>query len=132
MRGGELLNLKVSDVNTENKTMRIHGTKGSSSRELPLSDEVFDRLMVEVNKCGSAEQRVFPIDIRWLRYIWHHYRPAKKPLHSLRHTAAIHIYKQTKDIQMVKQILGHRSLMTTLIYQEFCYQQEEFKKVFLG
>lgn len=132
MRQGELLNVRAKDVNLKTQTIKIHGTKGSNSRELPLSPDIMKRLKPEVEALPSGELKVFDICARHLRRKWAWYRPVKKGLHSLRHTAAISIYRQTKDIQMVKQILGHRSLMTTLIYQEFCYQQEEFKKVFLG
>ena len=132
MRAGELVRIRKKDLHPENKTIFIKALKGGKDREFPLSPEDFENLMEIAKQLPSDEMMLFPITTNWLRRIWYQYRLGKKPLHALRHTAAIHIYKQTKDIQMVKQILGHRSLMTTLIYQEFCYQQEEFKKVFLG
>lgn len=132
MRAGELVELRKKDIRTETKSIHIRASKGCKDREFPLADDVFQQIMEQAEDMPSDEMRIFPITTNGLRRIWYFYRLGKKPLHSLRHTAAIHIYRQTKDIQMVKQILGHRSLMTTLIYQEFCYQQEEFKKVFLG
>jgi integrase len=37
-------------------------------------------------------------------------------MHDLRHTFASHLYAQTKDLLLVKDILGHRSIATTQLY----------------
>ena len=36
--------------------------------------------------------------------------------HTLRHTFATEIYRQTKDIRGVQKMLGHADLSTTMIY----------------
>jgi len=36
--------------------------------------------------------------------------------HTLRHTYAAQYYKQTKDIETLRQILGHSDISTTTIY----------------
>ena len=36
--------------------------------------------------------------------------------HSLRHTFATELYQRTDDIALVKEALGHRSIMSTLVY----------------
>lgn len=38
--------------------------------------------------------------------------------HTLRHTAATIMYKNTKDILLVKEFLGHKSINTTMIYSK--------------
>ncbi len=38
--------------------------------------------------------------------------------HALRHTFAIRVYASTKDILLVKRLLGHRSLQSTLVYAD--------------
>lgn len=37
-------------------------------------------------------------------------------VHTLRHTFATIMYKQTKDILVVKELLGHRTVISTQIY----------------
>ena len=36
--------------------------------------------------------------------------------HTLRHTYATHYYRQTKDIETLRRILGHSDISTTTIY----------------
>ena len=136
MRCGELLSLRSCDINPIDKTITIHGSKGSRDREFPLPDDLFERLMAQVRinliKNNHGYDKVFPITYRRLCDIWAFWRPAKKGLHSLRHRAAVRLYRQTKDIQFVQRVLGHKFLITTLIYQEFVYTQDEFRKVFLA
>ena len=43
----------------------------------------------------------------------------KYHLHCLRHTFAVRRYLQTRDIYLVKQELGHASVVTTEIYAKF-------------
>jgi len=38
--------------------------------------------------------------------------------HSLRHTFAMRVYARTKDLLLVKKLLGHRSINSTLVYAE--------------
>ncbi len=130
MRSGELLRLKLRDINFSEHSIRIYGSKGSRSREFPLSKEMFKRLKVESDKCADKEDKIFDIKYNRLCDIWHHWRPSDKPLHCLRHTAAIRLYQDTKDIQLVQQILGHRYLGNTLIYQQFTYNQNKMREVF--
>jgi site-specific recombinase XerC len=48
------------------------------------------------------------------------------PLRNLRHHFATMKYDQTKDILLVKQLLGHKKLETTMFYTQLVtYNQEE-------
>lgn len=40
-------------------------------------------------------------------------------IHAWRHSCAIHLLLSGKDVNFVKQYLGHRSLASTLVYSEF-------------
>jgi site-specific recombinase XerD len=42
-----------------------------------------------------------------------------KTLHSLRHTFAARALTETRNIQMVKQLMGHQDIHTTEIYLNF-------------
>ena len=49
----------------------------------------------------------------------------KYHLHCLRHTFAVRRYLQTRDIYLVKQELGHSSVVTTEIYTKFSLRRLE-------
>ena len=49
----------------------------------------------------------------------------KYHLHCLRHTFAVRRYLQTRDIYLVKQELGHSSVVTTEIYAKFSLRRLE-------
>lgn len=132
MRAGELLSLRVKDLNSATKTMMVPGSKGSNPREFPLSDELWARLSAQARHFISDTDRVFLISYIRLHQIWGEYRPVKKHLHSLRHTLGIEMYQKTKDIRLVQKILGHRSISNTMIYLDFAYTQDEFRKALVG
>jgi len=126
-RATEILRLKTSDIDHENKTVLIKGIKGSNDREIPLYPYVFNELV----KLESKDDLVFPISYNRLRQIWQHYRPTHKKFHSLRHTFAIRLYKKTKDIRLVQVALGHRNITNTMVYAEYVYTQQELKRLIL-
>lgn len=132
MRQNEILRLRYCDINQDAKTMKVHGSKGSVSRELPLTDEFYGRLMEDYELRLDDNQRIFQIGRHALQRAWRWYRPCRKGLHSLRHTCAIEIYKKTRDIHLVRNLLGHKSINNTLIYLQFVQSQEEFRRVLVG
>lgn len=126
-RAQEALNVTKADLNPEDKTVLIRGIKNSKDREIPLPPHFFAKLWAFVEH-GENEQRVFLISYQRLFQLWDRYRTAKKGIHSLRHTFALNLYKKTKDINIVKQALGHRSINSTLIYQSYAYSTSELRK----
>lgn len=129
-RPSEILGITKADLNPENNTVFIHGLKGSRDRELPLPEPLFNAINDMAAKL-DPEQRIFPIALRTLQTVWHHYRPAKKGIKSLRHTFAIRLYQKTKDIRLVQMALGHRSILNTMVYADYVYNQEELRKLLL-
>ena len=47
----------------------------------------------------------------------------KGSVHTLRHTAASLMYQETKDILLVKEFLGHKSIEATQIYMHLNNEQ---------
>ncbi len=131
MRSSELRSLRFRDLNRSTKTIFITASKGSDNRELPPPEYVWERLVQYVEATPSdITGLIFPICRSRLTEIWRGYRPigCGKGLHSLRHTFAIEAYQNTKDILLVKQFLGHRSIVSTMVYEAFLYSNEEFKR----
>lgn len=128
-RISEILGLRVIDYNPATKTLFIKGIKGSNDRELPLN-AFLDRLLkgYVASLQAQDEMRLFNIGYARAWQIWQLYRPCKKKIHSMRHTRAIKAYKKSRNIHLVKTILGHKSINNTLIYMDYVESQSEIKK----
>jgi integrase len=127
-RASEILNVKKSDLNLFSRSVFIRGLKGSADRQMPLKKYFFLELL-RYSKTFNDE-RLFPIKYHCLtQRIWPKFRPVRKKFHSLRHTFAIRLYHETKDINLVKTALGHRSLQNTMVYLEYHYMLEEMKRI---
>lgn len=126
-RAGELLALKKQDFDYTSKTILIRGSKGSDDREIPLPHWLCRYLNSYMSDLVS--DALWPISYERLIQIWYFYRPAKKKFHSLRHTFAIKIYKQTRDLRLVQTALGHRSINNTMIYLDYVHRASELKRL---
>jgi len=129
-RASELLAVRPMDLHHETHSVFIRGLKDGKDRELPVPYKLFDQLVKEAEG-KEKDKPIFPIALRTLQGIWYDLRPVEKKLHSLRHTFAFNLYKNTKDILLVKMALGHKSIQSTMVYQEHLYEQEAFERLVL-
>lgn len=127
-RSSEMLNLRASDLNPEAETLFFRGLKGSRDRNVPVSPDLFKRVASHASSLHPSDC-LFNISYSRLQQLWALYRPIPKPLHSLRHTFAIELYRRTKDLFLVQRALGHRNLFTTLIYQDHVYGVDEMRRI---
>lgn len=112
------------------------GTKGGPVRIIPMTPGC--REMLLRRKAQSQSSRVFVHeDGEWLQYrsIQHKYDKAFAKIvtdirgtHSLRHTFAVRFLDKTKDINALKELLGHSSLKDTLRYAK--YTSDSVKRSF--
>jgi integrase/recombinase XerC len=132
MRGAELRDITVQDVDIEQGLLRVGGKKGSKSREFPLPADLVSDLegFIRDRACASQEP-IFELSASGLKFIWSKVRPCKKGVHSLRHTFAVRLYERTGDIRLVQVCLGHRSINNTMIYADFVDSRAKIAKVFL-
>jgi integrase/recombinase XerC len=127
-RASELLALTPNDLDHAEKSVFIRGLKGSRDRELPIPPWLFNKL----TELTPEDGRLFPITYVRFYQIWCEYRPVKKKLHALRHTFAITLYRKTKDLHLIQQALGHKSVSNTLIYSQFQYRMPELRRAMVG
>jgi integrase/recombinase XerD len=127
LRSQEAINLKISDVDFERQTIHIRQSKYKKDRIVPLST-----LMAKgLRKYFSVEHPV-----QWVfngkepdgRYSvkglsWVMRETLKKTtitkevsLHSLRHSYATHLLEDGVNILIIKELLGHADIATTMIY----------------
>ena len=132
MRKGEILWLKWKNVDFDNNIILLDRTKNGDIREVPLSRELRDILLVE-SAGKTMEEYVFPkedgsryVDVRVA------YKAALKAsgitgfrFHDLRHTFASHMVMSGVDILTVKEILGHKDISMTMRYAHLAPQHKE-------
>lgn len=129
LRIGEVCNLRYEDVSRN--LMRIHITHGKnrSDRYAVLSPRALDILTKYWYEFGRPTEWLFPkqtdnsrpIDTFYLsRHIHNHEEhlgwPRRLTCHSFRHAYGTHLYENGADLFTIKELLGHKSLNSTLIY----------------
>lgn len=127
MRSSEMLLLRPMDLYEDTQSIQVATVKGGKDREIPIKPQLFRRL--QLISTGPSDKPIFSIGHRTLLEHWYEFRPVKKKLHSLRHTYAFNLYKRTKDLLLCKRALGHRSINSTMVYQEEYYQQQDLDRL---
>jgi integrase/recombinase XerD len=126
LRRGELINMKINDIDSKRMYVIIRQGKGRKDRYSILSEKVLDLLRRYVKQYKPAE---------WLfegqyggQYgassIQHILKDAvavskirkRVTVHTLRHSFATHLLERGTDIRYIQELLGHQSSKTTEIY----------------
>ncbi len=129
-RVSEVLAIRKCDIIEQGMRVFIRGLKNSNDREIPMTPFLFNRLKVLAEKLEDSG-KIFPIGYNRAREIWCEWRPAKKRIHSLRHYRAVEIFKKTKNVLLVKRVLGHKDLATTMIYLEYEQGDDELRRALM-
>lgn len=131
MRVGELVSLKISDLDLQRSVLRVTG-KGDKQRTLPFGEPALDALnlwLAEIRPSlpGADIDSVFVTASGKTMGVRAVYGLVAKNLasegqklgpHSLRHSAATHLLDNGIDLREVQELLGHSSLGTTQIYTQ--------------
>jgi len=134
LRVSELVNLKVNDVNFQEKTGWVRKGKGSKDRLFILSESICKEIQEYLQ--GKSYNYVFskdsPLTTRNIQKIIALTRKRaginkKVTPHTLRHSFATHLLEQGTDIRMIQVLLGHSSLSTTQMYTHI--SSEQIKKI---
>ncbi len=130
LRVGELVALRVSDVDVEDRTIRVMG-KGRRERVAFLPNEWLCHLVSAYIRSRSGRRVHHPYLLYGrdggplttaavrarLRRAGEHARLGRRVTpHMLRHSAATQLVESGVDIRFVQRLLGHASLSTTEIY----------------
>jgi site-specific recombinase XerD len=126
LRVSEVINLRPGNINLTQGKLRVEGGKGSKDRDLAIPEYLTDLLDVWRKKrpVGSfffSTLQGKKLSIRYLQQMVKRYAlkagiTKNISPHSLRHTYATQYYRQTKDIETLRRILGHSDISTTTIY----------------
>lgn len=138
LRVSETVNLKPGDLNLTSLRLRITNGKGGVDRDLIIPEPIID-LLKEWKKRKPKDSQYFFTTIKnrkdgkfasspgekvSTRYIQAKIKDYAKKAgigkditpHTLRHTFSTFFYRQTKDIETLRRILGHADISTTQIY----------------
>jgi len=126
MRIGEAWKLEWTDFNEKNRNLKCTPEKHGRPRMFKVSSRLVSMLKalpkhskyIFSKKNMSAHTANFIRQRRRLAKKLQNPRLEKITFHTLRHFYATMLYHKTKDILYVKQMLGHRSIQSTLIYTQ--------------
>jgi len=126
LRRGELLNMKITDIDAQRNLIIIRQAKGKKDRIVPLSQKMLDLLRIYY-KSENPKNYLFEGQFggkyseKSLESVLKQAlekAKLKKPvsLHWLRHSYATHLLENGTDLRYIQEILGHNSSKTTEIY----------------
>ena len=135
IRVSELVNLKVQDIDTDNRSLKVWG-KRNKERIIPVNI-----YMVSILKTYLQEREQFQNKVKtkvngyWLfltvhgkktypkliyeivkKYLEQVSTIDKKSPHVLRHSFATHLLSHGADLNAIKELLGHSNLAATQVY----------------
>ncbi len=138
LRKGELINLKITDLDWENGVIRVRAetSKSRTARSVPMCFRLRELL-----ECYIQERDKTRVELMWL-WVSYHGRARFtadglkhltrkigertgiriKP-HKFRHTFATQTYMGSNDIVSVQRALGHKEITTTMIYTQVNQRQ---------
>jgi len=126
LRVGELINLKIADIDGQRLMIKVCSAKGAKDRVVPLPENVRTLLRKYYTAYqpklylfnGAKREKYTTISVRNVLKqsakkagIRKHVTP-----HMLRHSYATHVLESGIDIRYIQTILGHNSIKTTEIY----------------
>ena len=133
LRASEVVSLKVTDIDSSRRVIRVEQGKGRKDRYAMLSPDLLELLrswwqagrekgvMLPGGWLFPGQNPVNHLTTRQLNRMFHVAKDAAeidKPvsLHTLRHCFATHLLEQKIDIRVIQVLLGHKKLDTTAHY----------------
>ena len=152
IRASELINLKVTDINFDNRFMTIHG-KGDKERLVPFSKRALDCLLYYYSNLRSylidkyqTNEIHFFLNAHGKKLTTRGLEEILKTIikktgvglgfnlhpHVLRHTFATKMLESGADLRVIQELLGHESINTTQIYSHVTKEdvQREYHRYF--
>lgn len=130
IRCSELVNIKLSDIDMDNKIIKVMG-KGRKERIVLFGEKAKNKLhlylTIERGKPNNMSEYIFlnnrdeQLTTRSVQRIIEMFRKFLKierkiTPHKLRHSFATHMLNQGVDLRIVQELLGHKTLSSTEKY----------------
>lgn len=129
LRISEVCNLSICDIDSGNKRIKVVQGKGAKDRFTLLPDYLLSLLRQYYVASGKPAQYLFTstqtqraIHVRSMQLVVNSamrkagFESGRFTAHTLRHSFATHMLNQGNNIHVIKTLLGHSKLETTMIY----------------
>jgi site-specific recombinase XerD len=137
LRVSEIVNLKISDIDSGNMQVLIEQSKGKKDRYVNLPESILEQLRAyylayQPKKYLFEGQIGEQYSIRSVQQVFKNALKKAKinkniGVHGLRHSFATHLLENGTDIRFIQELLGHNDLKTTLRYTHV--SEKSLKKV---
>jgi site-specific recombinase XerD len=128
LRNSELRSLRLEDIDSINRTVKVVQGKGKKDRYVPIPGEFAAEVRSFISGRGTGllfegRNEVGELSDRHLRRIVKQYavlagvrKPEEVHPHTLRHSYATHLQNSGVPLNVIQNMLGHSRLETTTIY----------------
>ncbi|UCH46110.1 MAG: site-specific integrase [Nitrospiraceae bacterium] len=134
LRVSEVVHLKLRDIDSQRMMIRIRQGKGNKDRYTILSQRLLEELRIYWKRYRPSEwlfsgrnpERPMPTSTAAAIY----YNAKEKAgiqkgngIHTLRHCFATHLLEAGVDLRTIQVLMGHSSIMTTVVYLKVTRKQ---------
>ena len=129
MRISEVSSLKITDIDSTNKRIKVEQGKGGKDRFTLLPTPLLEHLRQYYIAAGKPKEYLFTspqtqraFHVRSMQVVVNTamvkagFESGRFTAHTLRHSFATHMLNQGNNIHVIKTLLGHSKLETTMIY----------------
>jgi site-specific recombinase XerD len=129
MRISEVSSLKITDIDSANKRIKVEQGKGGKDRFTLLPPTLLEHLRQYYVAVGKPKEYLFTspqtkraLHVRSMQVVVNSamvkagFESGRFTAHTLLHSFATHMLNQGNNIHVIKTLLGHSKLETTMIY----------------
>lgn len=129
MRISEVCALRIKDIESKEKRIKVYQGKGAKDRYTLLADDLVDKLRSYYIEAGRPKEYLFTssqtkrsLHPRSMQLIVNSamekagFAGKGYTAHTLRHSFATHLLDSGANIHVIKTLLGHSKIETTMIY----------------
>lgn len=129
MRISEVCNLSIADIDSTNQRIKVVQGKGAKDRFTLLPARLLSQLRAYYVAAGRPDKYLFTsvqtgraVHVRSMQLVVNSamskagFESGRFTAHTLRHSFATHLLNQGNNIHVIKTLLGHSKLETTMIY----------------
>ena len=133
LRVSEIVNLKVSNIDSNRMAVHIEAAKGKKDRYVTLPASILEELRIYYS---NYRQKVYLFEGQYggqysIRSVQAVFKTAMRKakinksvgIHGLRHSYATHLLECGTDMIFIQKLLGHRDIKTTEIYAKVSNRQ---------
>jgi integrase/recombinase XerD len=129
MRISEVCNLRIPDIESKDQRIKVYQGKGAKDRYTLLPLQLLDKLRQYYIQSGKPSTYLFTSKqtgraqhVRNMQLVVNNamskagFKEKKYTAHTLRHSFATHMLNQGNNLHVIKTLLGHSKIETTMVY----------------